>query len=158
MPKNTRKHVNIPSVTKPRDRKRVAARMRRKPNAGNVTLLPEQLEVSFKVANADFCIILCAKDVARWKDGFVEMSLKIPPKGFAKFKAEGYKSVFSALPVYLEGQIVQIYIAYRKTKSLGRTKAGIKNSKRNKVSAMKIDPPVWLETKYGRDLRLRKRR
>ena len=142
MPKNPRQHVNIPARRKPLKSKRVTKSVRRKSNTRDTQLLPEYLEIPFKIPNGDLCIVLRAvqHDGTFWSvAGAQDALLTKRPQPLPKFVAEGYQPMLATLTDYPEGHIVEVNVFFRKTKNLTRTKASVKNRKRNKVSSGKVD-------------------
>ncbi len=75
-------------------------------------LLPEYLEIPFKVADGDFRIVLCTKNEVPW--GITKESEEV----LAKFGAKGYESVLSSFPKYFKNQVVQVNVLFRQSKHL----------------------------------------
>src|SRR5689334_6347840 len=110
MPKNTSQKLKIAARSKVRHGKSMPKRVRRKPNTSDTALLPEYLEIPFKVPNGDFCLVLCTKEYPRWLT-----NNPMPPQALPKFYRKGYKPLFTSLPHDLDGQIIEVYGLYRKS-------------------------------------------
>src|SRR5690349_17525190 len=102
MPKNATEHVNIASPANPINRHCMPKRVRRKPNTRNAELLPEYLEVPFKVPNGELCIVLRTKKMKFGPDPGVALR-DVAPQAFAEFCAKGYKPVLAPFPNHSDG-------------------------------------------------------
>lgn len=111
--------------------------VRRKPNTSDTQLLPEYLEIPFKVPNGDGCIIICAERKAHQN----VLTHLMTPQMFTKFAGKGYKALSSPFPHYFENQVVEVYTLFRQSQNLTRPKPTVKNRKRNKVSPKYIYSP-----------------
>ena len=92
-----------------------------KSNTVNTNLIPEYLEIPFKVPNGDLRIVLCSKNIAFWN------TLKMTEDRFTELGTKGYKTMFSAFTMDSKYQVIQIYILGRESKHLTGPKSGIKN-------------------------------
>jgi hypothetical protein len=117
--------------------------VRRKANTGDTQLLPEYLEIPFKVPNGDLRIVLRAVDVP-----FRGMIHRKTIQRLSQLATEGYKPMFSSFSKDFQDKIVHVYIFFRQSKHLRNPKSGIKNRKGNKVSPANVCSRCGLPTEY----------
>src|SRR5437879_1810661 len=123
MTQYTRKVKKVPARSQVRHRKGVAQGVGRETNAGDSQLLPECVEIPFKVPNGEFRVVFCAKKkpiVIRYR---VDVDLvDVAPDLFPKLYAEGYKTVFVSLAQDFQNQVFKVYVFFRQSQHLTRSK------------------------------------
>ena len=132
MTKNPPQKLKVPAVPQVRHRKGVSQRVRREADASDTALPPEHLEIPFKVATGDFSIVLCPK----YESG--SPATEKAKQALAKLDREGYKAMLSAFAQYPHGELFEVYIFFRQSKNLRRSKSSIKNRKGNEVGSKEI--------------------
>ena len=159
MTKNPPQKFKVPTVTQVHNGKRVAKRVRRKPNAGNAALLPKYLEIPVQVMNGDLRIVLRTEYIGPHLEGPAGFYIEETPKAFSKFTTEGYDPVLAAFPENFKGQLVKINIFFRESKNLRSTKPGIKDSESYEMRPLKVHHTgLRDEAKQTTNIFFRKRR
>ena len=100
-------------------------------------LLPQSLEVPFKVPNGDLRILIRAEQVSAGERN-AHPAFGMPPETLPQLLTEGYEPLFSTFTTYLNDQVVKVKLFFRKSKHLTRSKSGVKNGKRHKMSTRQI--------------------
>src|ERR1035441_852824 len=134
---------------------RVTAGMRRHADPGYTQLCAECFEFSQEIPDGDLRIVPRSKE----KPGVSARRPPSPPppKYLAQLHGKWHKTMLSALPMYLNGEVVQIYVFFRKGERLGNPQSGIE-----KKAHKRVKPSLTRECGFighhAPDCRRRKRR
>lgn len=114
--------------------------MPRSPNAGDASLLAHDLKISLRVPNRQRRAAPSAKQPRVLVIG------KVPIQRLAQLNAHWYESLFVALSVNAENEVVEVHILARQAKQLAYPHAGVECDEGDEVRPSLVTPdglPVY---------------
>lgn len=101
-------------------------RMKPKPKS-----FPNTVKLTKKIPLGELCVVLCTKDIYSMDDVVIAHNEMV--QTLSKLSREGYNSMFSAFTDDLYSQVIEVQILFRKTQSLIKPKASVRQKQAQRM-------------------------
>jgi hypothetical protein len=112
----------------------MSQRVPRSPDPNNACLPAHDVKVSFRIVNAK------RRSSGSRKKQRVLVLGQVPVQDLAEFNAHWYESLFVALAMNTQNEVVQVHILARKAQQLAYPKSRVQGNQRNGMSPSLITP------------------